>query len=166
VHYEEIFKLPACSNERASSLRYLYDKVMVHTRGLSLSVVDEQQYGSILILVLMSRLPTDVRIRVAREQERELWDIKELLKVIQLEVSEGAHFNMSSKPHNPTRNSHQDSSASALVAQHQSVKCVLYGEPLFCFLPHSEGHQGMKGNIDAFRAMLQLSQTKPPSTRL
>jgi len=129
AHYEEIFKLPACSNERASSLRYLYDKVTVHTRGLSSSEVDEQQYGSVLIPVLMSRLPTDVRIRVAREQERELWDIKELLKVIQLEVearetSEGASFNMPSKPHNPTRNSHQDSSASALVAQHQSVKCV------------------------------------------
>ena len=130
AHYEEIFKLPNCSNDRASSLRYLYDKVMVHTRGLNSSGIEAQQYGSILIPVLMSKLPADVRIRVAREQDRELWDIKELLKIIQLEVearesSEGARFNLSSKPHNiPARNPHHDSSASSLVAQHQAVKCV------------------------------------------
>ena len=72
AHYEEIFKLHNCSNDHASSLRYLYDKVLVHTRGLSSSGIEAQQYGSILIPALMSKLPADVRIRVAREQDREL----------------------------------------------------------------------------------------------
>ena len=130
AHCEEIFKLPNCSNDHASSLCFLYDKVMVHTRGLNLCGIEAQQYGSILIPVFMSKLPADVRIRVAREQNQELWDITELLKVIQLEVearesSEGTRFSLSSKPHNiPPWIPHHDPSASSLVAQHQSVKCV------------------------------------------
>lgn len=122
AHYEEIFRLPTCSNNNnnssislnflSSSLRYLYDKVM---GGLSSSGVSAQQFGSILILMLMPKLPTDVRIWVAREQERELWDIDELLKVIQLEVearksNEGTHFNMPPKQHSTPRHPHHDSS--------------------------------------------------------
>jgi len=76
---------------------------MVHTRGLSSCGIEAQQYDSILIPILMSKLPTDVRIRVAREQDQELWDIAELLKVVQLEVearesSEGARCQNHSIP--------------------------------------------------------------------
>ena len=34
THMEELFKLPACTGERAQPLRRLYDKMMVHIRGL------------------------------------------------------------------------------------------------------------------------------------
>ena len=33
AHVEELLKLAPCNNDHASSLRFLYDKVMVHTRG-------------------------------------------------------------------------------------------------------------------------------------
>ena len=57
-----------------------------------------QQYGSIFIPVLMSKLPSEVRLHVAREQE-EVWDINDLMKIIQREMevresSEGTHLNL------------------------------------------------------------------------
>ena len=58
-----------------------------------------QQYGSILIPVLMSKLPSEVQLRVAREQEEEVWDINDLMKIIQREMearesSEGTYLNL------------------------------------------------------------------------
>ena len=103
AHVEELLKLPPCNSDRASSLRFLYDKVIVHTRGLNSLGVEMRQYGSILIPVLMSKLPSEVRLRVAREQEEEVWDINDLMKIIQREVearesSEGTHLHLTRSP--------------------------------------------------------------------
>ena len=134
AHVEELLKLPPCNSDCASSLRFLYDKVIVHTRGLNSLGVEMRQYGSILIPVLMSKLPSEVRLRVAREQEEEVWDINDLMKIIQREVearesSEGTHLHLMRSPASgrlphPNQPSNPNSSASALVAQHQSVRCV------------------------------------------
>ena len=127
AHVEKLLKLPNCSNDQASSLHFLYDKVMVHTQGLSSLGVKIQQYGSVLIPVLMSKLPPDVRICMASEQEEDIWDINELMKTIQREVearesSEGTHFNFTKPRRNPLPS--QGYSASSLTAQNQLIKYV------------------------------------------
>ena len=45
-----------------------------------------KQHGSFLIPVIMSKLPLDVRIQVARVMAKEAWDFQELLAVIKAEV--------------------------------------------------------------------------------
>ena len=45
-----------------------------------------EQYGSFLIPVIMSRLPAEVRLHVARVSTKDVWEINELLKVIQAEL--------------------------------------------------------------------------------
>ena len=52
-------------------------------RGLG---VKAEQDGSFLIPVIMSRLPAEVRFYVARVSTKDVWEISELLKVIQAEV--------------------------------------------------------------------------------
>jgi hypothetical protein len=67
-------------------LRLIYDKVSVNVAGLEAIGVKAEQYGSLLIPVIMSMLPSDVRIQIARNTTKDVWDIRELLDVIQKEV--------------------------------------------------------------------------------
>ena len=84
---EELLKLPSCSGtKRSTSLRFVYDKVSVHVRGLSALGVSSDQYGGLLIPVIMSKLPEEIRVRVARETTSAVWKIEELLKIIKQEV--------------------------------------------------------------------------------
>ena len=48
---------------------------MVHIQGLSSLGIETAQYGSILVPVLLSKLPDVVRLRIARENRGEAWKI-------------------------------------------------------------------------------------------
>ena len=60
THMEELLKLPAFTNDKPSSLRYIFDKVNVHIRGLASMGVASKDYGSLLIPVIMTKLPSDL----------------------------------------------------------------------------------------------------------
>jgi hypothetical protein len=84
---DELLKLPACTNDRISSLRYVYDKISAHIRGPASLGVSADQYGSLLIPVIMEKSPTEIRLHVARKATSEVWKIDELLEVIEREVA-------------------------------------------------------------------------------
>jgi hypothetical protein len=86
AHMDELLRLPSCSGDKSSSLRYVYDKISVHVRGLNALGVSSKEYGSLLILILMSKLPNDLRMRVARESKGEVWKIDELLETLRVEI--------------------------------------------------------------------------------
>ena len=67
-------------------MRFVYDKISVHVRGLEALGVDASRYGSLLIPVIMAKLPQDVRVQIARNTKQDIWEIGELLDVIQREV--------------------------------------------------------------------------------
>ena len=54
-HMEGLLKIPSCSGDRSCSLRSVYDKIMVNIRGLEALGVTSEQYGSLLIPVIMSK---------------------------------------------------------------------------------------------------------------
>ena len=84
---EELLKLPNCSRtERSTSLSFVYDKVSVHVRGLSALGVNSDQYGGLLIPVIMPKLLKEIRARVARETTSAVWKIEEFLEIIKQEV--------------------------------------------------------------------------------
>ena len=66
AHMDEIVKLPPSTSDRPSSLRFVYEKLSVHVRGLKSLGVTAEQYGSLLIPIVMSRLPDDVRLQITR----------------------------------------------------------------------------------------------------
>ena len=80
---DELLKLPTCTWDKPGQLRIIYDKIKINVRGLG---VKAEQDGSFLIPVIMSRLPAEVRLHVARVSTKDVWEINELLKVIQAEV--------------------------------------------------------------------------------
>ena len=48
--------------------------------------VNPEQYGSLLIPMITSKLPSNVKLRVAREMKDEVWKMDDLVKVIKGEV--------------------------------------------------------------------------------
>ena len=85
AHMEELLKLKPSTGERATNLRYVFDKISVHLRGLeNLGISSDTE--STLIPVLMSKLPSDIRVQVARLTSNDKWSLKELLKLLQNEV--------------------------------------------------------------------------------
>ena len=86
AHMDEILKIQACTNGRTSQLRYIYDKVSVHVRGLASLGVYSEQYGSMLIPIIMTKLPSEIRLQIARKSSGDVWKIDELLDTIKTEI--------------------------------------------------------------------------------
>lgn len=83
---DEIVKLPPSTSGRPSSLRFVYDKLSVHVRGLKSLGVSAEQYGSLLISIVMSELPDDVGLQIARNTKEEIWKIEDLLETMKIEI--------------------------------------------------------------------------------
>ena len=86
AHMDELLKLPTCAGDRATSLRRIYDKINVHVRELNALGINSRQYGSLLIPVIMSKLPGDIRLRIARENRGEVWKMDRLMQSIHVKV--------------------------------------------------------------------------------
>ena len=55
-------------------------------QGLESLGVTAEQYGTILIPVVMFKLPTEIRVQIARLTSSEVWSIREILELIREEV--------------------------------------------------------------------------------
>ena len=86
AHMDEILKIPQCTSDRPASLRLVYDKLSVHVGGLKSLGVSSEQYGSLLIPIVMSKLPNDIRLQIARNTTSEVWKIEELTERIRIEM--------------------------------------------------------------------------------
>jgi hypothetical protein len=56
---DEILKIQACTSDKLSALRYVNDKISVHVRGLASLGISSEQYGSLLMPIIMSKMPSD-----------------------------------------------------------------------------------------------------------
>ena len=131
---EELVKIPCSANDRPQALRYIYDQITVHIRGLATLGIGSTQYGSLLIPIIMSKLPGEIRLRVARETKDDVWSLDDLMQVIQAEVeareaSEGVRMNAVKPPMPPSNRSssgNHNPTANALVRWiHERVECCV-----------------------------------------
>ena len=134
AHMKEIIKLPACTGERPSALRYVYDKVNVNIRGLASMGINSAQYGSLLIPIIMTKLPQDLRLHIARETDKDIWEIDELMTVIKREVeareaSEFVKLHQPKQSVSPRGSLPVTPTAATLATSGPSIRCVYYGEP-------------------------------------
>ena len=59
---------------------------MAHIRGLEALEVAPEQYGSLLIPLVMAKFPNDTRLRIARGIGKGAWKIGPLLDILKEEV--------------------------------------------------------------------------------
>ena len=135
AHMEELVQLQVCTGDKASALRYVYDKINVNLRGLSSLGIESNQYGSLLIPIIMTKLPPELCLHIAREMDKEVWEIDELLAVIkkELEAREATELIKLHTPviENPNthRNAHTAHTAATLVSSGFSIRCAYCNDP-------------------------------------
>ena len=119
AHMEELLRLPVCTGEKTSQLRHIYDKVQVNVRGLEALGVESEQYGSFLVPVIMAKLPSEVRLQIARTTTNDVWKVEELLRIIQGEVEarEMSDFMRTSERRPETPFHRNNTTTSALTAR-------------------------------------------------
>ena len=87
AHMDNLLKLPVVSSVTdIKGIRQLYDKTEIHIRGLQALGIEAEQYGSLLVPVLLSKVPQELRLIISRKFDTEAWNLDELLKVFKTEV--------------------------------------------------------------------------------
>ena len=87
---DNVLKLPVVSSVNdVKGIRQLYDKTEIHIRGLQALSVEAQQYVSLLVPVLLNKVPQELRLIINREFDTGNWSLDELLKVFKTEVEAG-----------------------------------------------------------------------------
>ena len=84
---DELLKLSACQSvDRIRHLRYIFDQLNIHVSGLEALGVNSQRYGSLLIPIIMSKVPADIRLIIARKTEQKVWEFQEILETLKAEM--------------------------------------------------------------------------------
>ena len=67
AHMQELLKLQECPNENVMQLRRIYDSINVNVRGLQSLGMPQEGYGSLLVSIIMKRMPKEATVQVARK---------------------------------------------------------------------------------------------------
>ena len=74
------------SQHNLTALRRLYDRVESHIRGLRALGVAPDSYGSLLLPVLVKKLPHELQLIVSRKVPDEHWNVDTFMKVLEEEL--------------------------------------------------------------------------------
>ena len=89
-HIDTILKIqPLYNNADVTQLWKFYDTVEQHCRGLQALGVDSSSYGTILVNILLQRLPENIKLIISRKMGESSgsseWKIEELLDILKTE---------------------------------------------------------------------------------
>ena len=59
---------------------------MIHIRGLESLGISSEKYSSLLIPLIISRMPGEIALQVARETSEDIWQINEIMDIIRKEI--------------------------------------------------------------------------------
>ena len=106
-HMELLLHLEAVTSiHNLRGLRQLFDAVESNVRGLKALGVPVSSYGGLLSPILMSRLPSELRLIVSRELSEDAWDVEVVMGIVQREIearerSAGTTLSQGKKPTSP-----------------------------------------------------------------
>eukprot|EP00794_Sanderia_malayensis_P006437 gene6437-biopygen4765 len=143
AHINQLLNLAPVFNEKNTArLRSFHDHIQTHFRGLEALSVDTITYSSVIVPVLIEKLPEGIRLGMLRDVGKSHldWNLEEMLGVLskELEIRE-CHFQLSRNPNGQgrpedTRRSRQESNpgrttmgtANALFAGKKEKKRCAY----------------------------------------
>lgn len=162
-HMDALLKLhSSTSSTDIKSTRRLYDTIESHIRSLQNLGVESKSYGSLLVPVIMSKIPEEMRLIVSRKFDQNTWDIDGMLEAFktELEARERCfHMRSSSREEPPKRHNtgiKQDSTTSALFVDNRkkefdptTVTCT------YCQGQHLSARCNIVSNVAARREILR-----------
>ena len=167
AHMESLQNLKQVSSERdVKALRKLYDSIETNVRSLKSLGVDFTQYGVLLIPMLMTKIPEEIRLMITRLTKKDDWALDGFLKIFlqELEAREQCSLNSEISSGGSAQRAARSpmSTTAALLnnggkitctyckGSHASVKCNVITEPLArktilqrqgrCFVCLKRGH--------------------------
>ena len=69
------------------NLRDFYDRIESHLRSLLALGVNSEQYGPMLIPLIVNKLPSDIRLEISRKLGIENWKIEEFMGILKVEIT-------------------------------------------------------------------------------
>ena len=91
--HDALLKLESCSNiHEISKMRNLYESIETHIRSLANLEVPSESYGTILIPMILAKLPQEMQLLISRKVGKDNWKLDDLLREfrVELEAWEGA----------------------------------------------------------------------------
>ena len=100
IHMESLYKLNEVDTVHdIQRVRNLYDKIQSNIRGLMRLRINKEQYGPMLILLIMGKIPSELQLMISRKFEKGTWDINGLLETFRTELEAREHCEVvSTKP--------------------------------------------------------------------
>ncbi|XP_052245580.1 uncharacterized protein LOC127854555 [Dreissena polymorpha] len=86
ANMQALLKLPSPTSTVAS-LRGFYDRMETYIRGLESLGQHQDMYGSLLVPVVLEKLPMDIRKNLARVNENNDWFLQDLRRAINKEIN-------------------------------------------------------------------------------
>ena len=88
THIDKLLSITPVQNvNEIKKLREVYDLIEVHARNLKMLDVNTKEYGPVLISIVMSKLPNDIRLVISRSMSlNDKWDVDVLLQILKREV--------------------------------------------------------------------------------
>ena len=91
-HMNALLKLDKVISASGKDLRELYNKVEFNTRALSSAGVSTENFGALLIPIVLEKLPDSVRLQISRKLGSDKWEIKDFMTAINEEVIARENF--------------------------------------------------------------------------
>ncbi len=91
-HIDALLKIdPVNKNANIYDLRKFYDSIETHGRGLQALKVDPKTYGTVLVNVLLQKLPEEIQLIISRKMSElynseEDWELTKMLESLKLEI--------------------------------------------------------------------------------
>ena len=87
-HTDELLSiLSITSTNDIKKIRETYDKIETNVRNLCSLDIDTSQYGPVLISIVMSKLPEDIKLKISWSMPISYeWDVNELLAALLKEI--------------------------------------------------------------------------------
>ena len=75
----ELIKLNKVNGSNVTELRELYDRIESNVRALKTVGIQQEHFGSLLIPIILEKIPNVIRLQISRQLGKENWNIDKSL---------------------------------------------------------------------------------------
>ena len=75
----ELIKLNKVNGSNVTELRELYDRIESNVSALKTVGIQQEPFGSLLIPIILEKMPNVMRLQISRQLGKENWNIDEFL---------------------------------------------------------------------------------------
>ncbi|XP_002168036.3 uncharacterized protein LOC100203217 [Hydra vulgaris] len=86
AHMDALLNIQPTQSNKVSEIRTIFDLVEIHTKNLELLNVNSEDFGPVLVSLVMSKLPKDFKLDITRKMPQGKWKIIDLMNCFREEL--------------------------------------------------------------------------------